>query len=146
MDFFALLFSNRFVTVPATAWFIAQAIKVVSSLAAHGKIDWRRMFGTGGMPSSHSAYVVSLAAVVGKRVGVDSAAFGIALAFAFIVMSDAAGIRRAAGKQAKILNSLMSTHFPGEAFNEKLKELIGHKPLEVFVGAIFGVLMGLTFG
>jgi acid phosphatase family membrane protein YuiD len=146
MDFANLLFSNKFITIPALAWFIAQAAKVVISLAVSHKLDLTRLFGTGGMPSSHSAYVVTLATIVGKNVGVDSAAFGITLAFSLVVMTDAAGVRRAAGKQAKLLNSLMSTHFPGDAFNEKLKELLGHKPLEVLVGAIFGLAMGMVIG
>jgi acid phosphatase family membrane protein YuiD len=146
MDFASLVFSNKFITVPALAWAIAQSAKVVISLAVSRRLDFTRLFGTGGMPSSHSAYVVTLATVVGKNVGVDSAAFGITLAFSLVVMTDAAGVRRAAGKQAQLLNALMSTHFPGEAFYEKLKELLGHKPLEVLVGAILGIAAGLLLG
>ena len=137
---------NTCVTVPALVWLIAQLIKATTDLAIQRKINLRRLFGAGGMPSSHTAYVVSLATVVGKTEGVRSALFAVCFAFAMIVMYDAAGVRRAAGKQAKLLNALMSTHFPGEAFNERLKELIGHKPLEVLVGALFGVLLGIVFG
>jgi len=90
--------------------------------------------------------VVSLCAVIGKSYGADTALFGMSFAFALVVMSDAAGVRQAAGKQAKILNALMSTHFQDGEFNEKLKELIGHKPLEVLIGAILGVLMGVMLG
>jgi acid phosphatase family membrane protein YuiD len=146
MNYVNLIFTNKCVMIPALAWFVAQAAKVLITFVFSRKLDLARFFGTGGMPSSHAAYVVSLAAVVGKIVGVDSAAFGITLSFAFVVMTDAAGVRRAAGKQAKLLNALMSTHFPGDAFNEKLKELLGHKPLEVLVGAICGLFIGLLLG
>jgi len=110
------------------------------------EMDLTRLFGTGGMPSSHTCYVVSLCTVIGKSAGVDSVAFGISFAFALVVMSDAAGVRQAAGKQAKLINALMNAHFPGETFNENLKELIGHKPLEVLVGALLGFAAGLIFG
>ena len=138
--------ANTAVTAPAISWLIAQTIKALTDLAIHKKINLRRLFGSGGMPSSHTAYVVSLTTVVGKLEGVGSPLFAACLAFAMVVMYDAAGVRRAAGKQAKILNALMSTHFPGEAFNERLMELIGHKPLEVLVGAVFGIAMGAMLG
>lgn len=140
------LLSSKYVTVPALTWFIAQAFKLVSTLIRYRELDMTRIFGTGGMPSSHTGYVVSLCTVVGRNAGVDSAAFGIALAFAVVVMSDAAGVRQAAGKQAKLINSLMSAHFPSEAFNERLKELIGHRPLEVLIGAVLGLIMGFALG
>ena len=146
MSMFSEAIRNTSITVPALAWIIAQLIKAGTDLATQRRIDFRRLVSAGGMPSSHTAYVVSLAAVVGKNEGVSSALFAACLAFAMVVMYDAAGVRRAAGKQAKLLNALMSTHFPGEAFNERLKELIGHKPLEVLVGAIFGVIMGVMLG
>jgi acid phosphatase family membrane protein YuiD len=146
MNMFGELFSSKYTIIPGLSWLTAQLIKVLTSVVRYRRFDITRLVGTGGMPSSHAAYVVSLAAVVGKNLGVSSAAFGIAFAFAIIVMSDAAGVRRAAGNQAKLLNALMSTHFPGDAFNEKLKELIGHQPLEVFVGASMGLLFGIVFG
>jgi len=138
--------TSKYITVPALAWFIAQMYKLIFTLIKYKELDFTRLYGTGGMPSSHTCYVVSLCAVVGKRAGVDSASFGIALAFALVVMTDSAGVRQAAGKQAKLLNTLMSTHFSGDAFNDKLKELIGHKPLEVLIGAILGLLLGIALG
>ena len=145
MDLIVTTLSNKSVIVPALAWFIAQGFKFITSFFMFKKFDFRRWFGSGGMPSSHAAYVTSLAAVIGKTQGADSAAFGLAIALSFIVMHDAVGVRQAAGKQAKLLNSLMSTHFSGEDFNEKLKELLGHKPLEVLIGAILGITIGLNF-
>jgi len=146
MDVLPSIFTNRYVMIPALTWFLAQMFKLVSTLIRYKKLDFMRLFGTGGMPSSHTGFVVSLCAVIGKNVGVDSALFGIAFVFALIVMSDAAGVRQEAGKQAKILNSLMSTHFPSEEYNEKLKELIGHRPLEVLIGAILGIIIGIALG
>jgi len=139
------IFSNKFITIPALTWFIAQLFKLIYALVKK-ELALSRLFGTGGMPSSHSCFVVSLCTVIGKTTGVESVAFAISFAFALIVMADAAGVRQEAGKQAKLLNSLMTTHFPGEVFNEKLKELIGHKPLEVLVGAIFGFITGIILG
>jgi acid phosphatase family membrane protein YuiD len=146
MNIVTSFFLNRHITVPALTWFIAQAYKLLFSLIKYRKLDFMRLFGTGGMPSSHTCFTVSLCTVIGKTQGVGSAAFGLSFAFALVVMSDAAGVRQAAGKQAKLLNSLMSTHFQDDEFNEKLKELIGHKPLEVLIGAVLGVLMGLILG
>ncbi|MCL2057479.1 MAG: divergent PAP2 family protein [Oscillospiraceae bacterium] len=146
MNFITTIFQNKYITVPALAWFIAQSAKLVYSLIKFKKLDFRLLYGTGGMPSSHTGYVVSLCTVIGKSTGVDSAAFGLSFAFALVVMIDAAGVRQAAGKHARLLNTLMSTHFPGDAFNERLKELIGHKPLEVLIGAILGVLTGALLG
>jgi acid phosphatase family membrane protein YuiD len=96
------------------------------------------------MPSSHSAIVMGLTAAVGKYSGVSSAAFAIALIFSFVVMYDAAGLRRAAGKQAEVLNRLVEDlmHMRGVE-EQKLRELLGHTPVEVLVGAVFGLAVGL---
>lgn len=96
------------------------------------------------MPSSHSAVVTSLAAMVGKAYGIDSAIFAVSLIFAFVVMYDAAGIRRAAGKQAKILNKIVETPgLTGVEVSEKLVEVLGHTPIQVLVGAMIGVVVGI---
>jgi acid phosphatase family membrane protein YuiD len=137
---------NKAITVPAFAWFLAQLLKVINVLLSSKKIDFTRFIGSGGMPSSHSAFIVSLATVVGKIKGIDSAEFGMAIAVSLIVMYDAAGIRRAAGKQAKVLNQLVHSHNDKMNFDEKLKELLGHSPFEVFMGALLGILMGIWFG
>lgn len=97
------------------------------------------------MPSSHSAVVCSAATLIGKALGFDSPEFALALVLAGVVMYDAAGVRRAAGKQARILNKLIST--PGltkEQVNEKLTEALGHSPLQVIVGALIGVVAGVV--
>ena len=146
MSFISAVLHNKFITIPALAWFVAQMYKLLFTSIKYKALDFTRLYGTGGMPSSHTSYVVTLCTVIGKSVGVDTAVFGASVAFALIVMSDAAGVRQAAGKQAKLLNTLISTHFPGEAFNEKLIELIGHKPLEVLIGALLGIFIGLLFG
>jgi len=98
------------------------------------------------MPSSHSAFIVSLTTVVAKIKGIDSVEFGISLAVSLIVMYDAAGVRRAAGKQAKVLNRLIYSHNDKVQFDEKLKELLGHSPFEVFMGALLGILIGIWMG
>ena len=139
------VFTNKYVTIPALTWFLAQLFKLIVTLVKKEK-DFSRLIGTGGMPSSHSCFVVSLCAVIGKNAGLDSVAFGISFALAMIVMSDAAGVRHEAGKQAKLINALMTSQFPGEQFNERLKELLGHKPLEVLVGALLGIVTGVLLG
>ncbi len=96
------------------------------------------------MPSSHSAVVTSLATMIGKAYGIDSAVFAVSLIFAFVVMYDAAGIRRAAGKQAKILNKIVETPgLTGVEVSEKLVEVLGHTPIQVLVGAMIGVVVGM---
>lgn len=96
------------------------------------------------MPSSHSAVVTSLATMVGKANGIDSAIFAVSLIFAFVVMYDAAGIRRAAGKQAKILNKIVETPgLTGVEVSEKLVEVLGHTPIQVLVGATIGIVVGI---
>jgi acid phosphatase family membrane protein YuiD len=137
---------NKTITVPVFAWFLAQLLKVINVLLTSKKIDFTRFIGSGGMPSSHSAFIVSLATVVGKINGLGSSEFGIALAVSLIVMYDAAGIRRAAGKQAKVLNQLVYSHNDKVYFDEKLKELLGHSPFEVVMGALLGIVMGIWFG
>lgn len=100
--------------------------------------------GAGGMPSSHSAVVVGLATLIGKYEGINTPIFAIALIFSFVVMYDAAGVRRAAGKQAKLLNQLVETPgLSGIQVSEKLVEVLGHTPIQVIVGAAIGVIVGL---
>ena len=146
MNFMGLVFDNKAVTVPILAWFIAQGLKVVTVIIRERKFDFTRFIGSGGMPSSHSSYIVSLAAVIGKNEGPGSPAFAIAVAVAFIVMYDAAGIRRAAGRQARVLNKLVHSSLDRVNIDEKLKELLGHTPLEVLMGALLGLLIGIVAG
>ena len=124
-----------------TAIVSAQLLKVVLHLIIKRKFDFRMFTTTGGMPSSHSAGVMALATTVGFIDGFNSTIFAIALGNAFIVMYDAAGIRRASGKMAVCLNKMMDDFYKHDvqAVGEKLKELLGHTPFEVFVGALWGI-------
>ncbi len=140
------LFNNRILMVSVLAWFIAQALKVILTLLKEKKVDFTRLIGSGGMPSSHSAFVVSLATSVGITHGWDSTYFAISAVFTLIVMYDAAGVRRATGKQAMILNKIISElHRHKGIKHERLKELIGHTPIEVFAGALLGILISYLF-
>jgi acid phosphatase family membrane protein YuiD len=142
LNFFIKIWANKVLLSSITAWFIAQFLKICFSLYKDKKLDLTRFVGSGGMPSSHTSFVTALATSVGKLNGWDSSSFAIALCFALVVMYDAAGVRRAAGNQAKVLNIIIediSQHKPlGE---EKLKELIGHTPKEVLAGAILGIVI-----
>jgi acid phosphatase family membrane protein YuiD len=119
--------------------------KVLTFLVREKKINVRRFVETGGMPSSHAASVMALSACVGLRDGFGSVLFAVALFFSLIVMYDAAGLRRAAGRQASLLNRILNEHIqlPG-APHQQLRELLGHTPFEVLVGAIIGVLFSIA--
>lgn len=120
---------------------LAQLVKCFWHLITKRCLDLRLFTTTGGMPSSHSAGVMGLSTSVGLIRGFDSIEFAIALGYAFIVMYDAAGVRRAAGKQAACLNKIIMDLYKQDLVEAggKLKELLGHTPLQVFVGAIFGI-------
>ncbi len=135
----------RFLLAPLVAWTIAQAAKVLLTSVRQRRLNLRVLAETGGMPSSHAAIVMGLTTAVGKYAGVSSAAFAIALIFTFVVMYDAAGLRRAAGRQAEVLNRLVDdlVHMRGVQ-EQRLRELLGHTPLEVFVGAAIGLAVGLV--
>ncbi len=138
------LFENRILLAAALAWSIAQVSKVALELIVQHKLNLRRFVSSGGMPSSHAALVMGLTAAVGHVAGVESAEFAISLVLASIVMYDAAGVRRAVSIQARILNQMIDEAFKGQPFAEqRLRELIGHTPVQVFVGAILGVIIGL---
>ncbi len=136
--------TNKYVYTPLLVWFFIQLFKVVWDLVTTKKFNFKRILGAGGMPSSHSAIVMCLSMMIGKEFGFSSALFALSLIFAFVVMYDAAGIRRAAGKQAALLNKIIDT--PGLSIpqvQEKLVEVLGHTPVQVFVGAIIGIIVGL---
>jgi uncharacterized protein len=134
----------RYLLAPLIAWTIAQAAKVILTSVRQRRLNLRVLAETGGMPSSHAAIVMGMTTAVGKYSGVSSAPFAIALIFSFVVMYDAAGLRRAAGRQAAVLNRLVEdlVHMRGMQ-EQKLRELLGHTPVEVIVGAILGVVAGL---
>jgi acid phosphatase family membrane protein YuiD len=133
-----------FLLAPLVAWAIAQAAKVILTSMRQRRLNLRVLAETGGMPSSHAAIVMGLTTAIGKHDGVSTAAFAIALIFSFVVMYDAAGLRRAAGRQAAILNRLVEdlVHMRGMQ-EQRLRELLGHTPVEVLVGAVLGVVVGL---
>jgi len=134
----------RFLLAPLVAWTIAQTAKVIIYSVREHRLNLRVLAVTGGMPSSHSAIVMGMTTAVGKYAGVNSAAFALALIFSFVVMYDAAGLRRAAGRQAAILNRLVEDLVNMRGVQEqKLRELLGHTPVEVLVGAVIGVVAGL---
>ncbi len=146
MDVLIQIFTNKYIYIPLLTWFFIQLFKVIWDLVETKKFNFKRILGAGGMPSSHSAVVMALATLVGKNVGFDSPVFALAVIFAFVVMYDAAGVRRAAGKQAKLLNKLLETPgLTGVQVTEKLVEVLGHTPLQVFVGAIIGIIVGCIF-
>lgn len=139
----AQIFSNRSILAAVLAWAIAQGTKIVLTFFQKDKLDLSRIYGSGGMPSSHSALVMALSFHLGKNYGFDSPYFAIAIVLAMVVMYDAAGVRRAAGKQAALLNLLTYNH--ELAPKEQLKELLGHTPLEVIAGAILGIVVGMVY-
>ena len=127
------------------AWLTAQLMKYVTTFYREGKWDWRVMFDSGGMPSSHSSLVVGLTTAVAYGYGLSSSLFPLALAFSLIVMYDAAGVRRHAGKQAEVLNRILEGMVKGDVSEKKLKEVLGHSPLQVFAGSFLGVLIGIMY-
>ena len=136
--------TNKFLYVPLIVWFCIQVFKVITELVKTKKFNFRRIMGAGGMPSSHTGVVTCLAAMVGKTQGFDTPIFAVSLIFSMIVMYDAAGVRRAAGKQASLLNKIVETPgLSGVQVQEKLVEVLGHTPFQVVVGAIIGIAVGL---
>lgn len=135
---------NYYLWVPISIWLLIQIWKFIWDIIVNRRINLRRLLGAGGMPSSHSAVVTSLATLVGYYEGLDSATFALSVIFALVVMYDAAGVRRAAGKQARILNQILHTkNMAGVTVQEKLIELLGHTPFEVAVGAVVGICYAL---
>lgn len=151
-----IIFGNRILDIVFIAWFIVQFYKVLTTIFSDGKLNIRRMWETGGMPSSHSSTVSCLTTCIGIRHGISSDIFAIAIILSGIVMYDATGIRRAAGKQAGVINQFVEKiplmlgekryeKYFGKEKSEKLKELLGHTPFEVLVGCILGIGVGLIF-
>lgn len=136
--------TNKYLYIPFLVWLCIQIFKVIYDLITTKKFNFKRIMGAGGMPSSHSAVVTCLSTLIGKNEGVDSPIFAVSVIFAMIVMYDAAGVRRAAGKQAHLLNKIVETPgLSGMEVQERLVEVLGHTPLQVLVGAIIGIAVGL---
>ena len=146
MSGFAEFLKNDIFWTTGSAWVIAQTIKVIIGIIREKRFNFRWFVGTGGMPSSHAAGVSSLATSVGIAYGFDSPIFAITLVFTFIVVFDAQGVRRATGTQAEILNKMLEDiYWKKKMDNERLKELIGHTPIEVFAGIILGILISVIY-
>lgn len=143
----SLIFHNQILLTGAAAWGISQILKLIIYRIVNGKLVWERLHGDGGMPSSHSATVTSIALASGMQAGWDSPVFAVAFFLAVIVMHDAMGVRLETGKQAKAINDMMvfiQEISEGQLTPEQtLKEFVGHTPLQVFVGCGLGIIVGI---
>lgn len=140
------LLNNHLLLNALAAWAAAQVLKTLIYAVVNRTLDIRRLFGDGGMPSGHSATVTAMAATAGLEYGLDSAVFAVAAIVAIIVMHDAMGVRLEAGKHAKALNDLLKTVSSDMETEVKLKEFLGHTPLQVCFGALLGLVMALILG
>ena len=142
MEVISQIFSNRILIAGIIAWAAAQILKTITYAVVNHTLDIRRLLGDGGMPSAHSATVTSIAVATGFRTGFDSPVFAVAIMLAFIVMHDAMGVRLETGKQAKIINDMIKMVYDeGMTPEEKLKEFVGHTPLQVLGGFILGIVV-----
>ena len=146
MQQFIEIFTNISLLCAIVGWFLAQILKIVVVTAQNRRFTFVSLVSSGGMPSSHSAAVCALTVSIGMNEGFGSCLFALAVLFSFIVMYDATGVRRETGRQARVLNSIIEDLGNGspEDFPKHLKELIGHSPVQVFAGAILGVLTGVV--
>jgi len=139
-DIFSQVIKNKILITTLSAWLIAQTIKVIFGVLRQKRFDFRWFVGTGGMPSSHAAGASCLATAIGLEYGFNSVYFALAASFAIVVMFDAQGVRRLTGKQAQILNKIMDDiYWQGRIQESRLRELIGHTPVEVIIGVLLGV-------
>jgi uncharacterized protein len=144
-EIFADIIKNKILMTTLSAWLIAQTIKVFMGVIREKKFDFRWFIGTGGMPSSHVTGASCLATAIGIEYGFSSVHFALAASFALVVMFDAQGVRRASGRQARILNKITEDiYWRGRIDEEKLRELIGHTPVEVIAGFFLGVVIALA--
>jgi uncharacterized protein len=144
-DFFRELYRNKILMTTISAWLIAQTVKVIIGVFRKKKFDFRLFIGSGGMPSAHAAGAACLATSVGLESGFDSVYFALSFAFAIVVMFDAQGVRRSTGKQAGILNKIMDDiYWQGKIQETRLRELIGHTPVEVIMGLFLGISIALV--
>ena len=143
--YFGMLTQNPVIDCALLAWFLAQLIKVVLDLVLLRRFDVQRLVSSGGMPSSHSSMVVACTVAIGKLYGTADPVFALAVVFSAVVMYDACNVRRSAGDTAKLVNQLLEhiERLTAEDFAEDLKEVMGHTPLQVLMGALLGVAVGL---
>ncbi len=147
LNYITAFFSNSIVSAILISWLAAQLIKVAIVLITSKKLDLSRLYGAGGMPSSHSSLVSTLVIMALRTEGIGSTAFAISFAFAIIVMYDATGVRRQAGEHAKRINILIEEWMARNnmKIDNNLKELLGHTPFEVIMGAILGIIIGIIY-
>ncbi len=137
------LLHNKLLIAALLALAIAQVAKGLISLIRDRRFDFQSVAGAGGMPSSHSAFVTALATAAGRQLGLDSPVFAVIVVLAAVVMYDAAGVRQAVRIQARILNQMMADYFHNKGLQqERLRELVGHTPFQVLVGALLGFVVG----
>lgn len=145
-NFFQTVLDNKILIITISVWTIAQLIKVFLGVLRERKFNFKWFIGTGGMPSSHAAGATALAVTCGLYKGFDSVSFALAAVFCMVTMFDAQGVRRSTGQQAEILNTIMDDmYWKGKIEKGRLKELIGHTPIEVIVGFVIGVFLALLF-
>ncbi len=147
MGIWQRILGNQVLISSVMGWTSAQILKTLIDCILNKNFNAERLFGSGGMPSSHSATVCSLTVAAGLCYGAGSFEFAVSFVLAMIVMYDAMGVRRETGKQARLLNTILLENplkLSGEVLQERLKEYVGHTPLQVFAGAVLGI--GLTFG
>ena len=140
------LLNNQILVNSLLAWAAAQIIKTILYAAVHRQIDIHRLFGDGGMPSGHSATVTAMATTAALEYGLDSPIFAITAIFGIVVMHDAMGVRREAGKHAEVLNNLIASLNQDVPPEEALKEFLGQTPLQVCFGALLGFGVALLLG
>ncbi|QBD77569.1 divergent PAP2 family protein [Ktedonosporobacter rubrisoli] len=139
------LLNNRVLIASFLAWAIAQIVKTIYAALSQHKLMLSSLVSSGGMPSAHSALVACMATAAGRLDGISSPAFAVAVVLAGIVMYDAAGVRRAVSVQARLLNQILDKLFQGQILSQqKLYELVGHTPIQVFAGGLLGILVGLV--
>lgn len=144
MQLLEVLLSNPILDLAVLSWLIAQVLKVLINLSIHQTLDLKLLVSSGGMPSSHSSLVCACAAAICRLEGFDSPLFALSAVLAMVVMYDACNVRRAAGEQARILNHIMEhwAEISPAMVGEELKELLGHTPIQVAMGALLGVVVG----
>lgn len=147
MKFWNDIIENQVLIASVIGWTIAQVLKTMIDWSLNKEFTAERLVGSGGMPSSHSSTVCALVTSSGYCYGVGSFEFAVSFVFAAVVMYDAIGVRQETGKQAKLLNLILKQHslkFDNHEFQETLKEFVGHTPLQVFAGAVLGILVSVV--
>ena len=142
---FGMLTTNPIIDCALLAWFLAQLAKVILEAVLLRKLDLRLFVSSGGMPSSHSALVVSATVAIGKHCGFSGPAFALAVVLSAVVMYDACNVRRSAGDTARLVNQILAhvEKLTAEDFADDLREVMGHTPLQVLMGALLGLGVGL---